>query len=188
MARITKSEQAMFPGVEKMIAPSLVAELSQDELSDRCTHARNLLLKADAVADPVIRAEYKRIAGAALRMPHRREEIEKRVGDIRTKARLSWNKVDGARLEAAADRVLADNPIAPRRQQQLRSALRKAADAGQVACYDKDGNLVGIVDPAKVIPVVAANWRPGGAKAPAPADELNPVTKRRLTAAIVRRP
>lgn len=211
MAKITKSEQALVPGVEKLISKQLLDILDQDEVADRAHYAAQLMAKAAATDDPTIRKSWSVQAGAVLRMPKRREEIEKRVADLRTKARLSenWNKVSAAGLRDQADRVLADNPIAPRRQQALRAQLRKAADAGQMAIYDADGNLVGVVDPAKVTRLINPKTQaaaekdaepgpagqselgtpktPASAETPAAAGMPDEVAKRRRTIGVVTR-
>lgn len=172
MARITKSESSLIPNVELMMSGPLIKMLDQDEVSDRVHYAAELKAKAKAKAadDPTIRRAWELRAGAVLQMPRRREEIEKQVGDLRTKARLSWNAVAAAGLRDEADRVLDANPIAPRRQQALRKALRKAAGEGQIAVYDKDGNLVGTVAPEKVTRLIQPS-APAAKGDPAPAGQ-----------------
>lgn len=156
MARITKAEQAIIPNVQLMMPETLLKSLDQDEVSDRVHHARELMAKAAAAEDPTIKRAWSQRAGAVLRAPKPRDQIEKQVADLRTKAKLSWSPVSAAHLRDEAERILAANPIAPRRQQQLRAALQKAAAEGQVAVYDADGNLVGTCDPEKVTRLVSA--------------------------------
>lgn len=159
MARITKAEQALIPNVQVMMPSDLVSKLDQDEVADRVHYAKQLITKAAATTDPTLRQSWNKLAGAVLRTPLPREQVEKQVQDLRIKARMSWSKPAAEQLQDQADRFLADNPIAPRRQQAVRRQLAKAADAGQMACYDRDGNLIGTVDPSKLTFLVDANGK-----------------------------
>lgn len=156
MARITKAEQSLVPSIGMMVAPALLARLSQDELSDRAHYAATLLCKAAAQTDPTIKTGYSRLAGAVLQAPIPRDEVETQAQDLLTKAQLTVAQPMAEQLRAQAQRLLEDNPVAPRRQQRVRAALRKAADEGQVAVYTADGTLVGVCDPAKITRVVSA--------------------------------
>ncbi|GAA2034614.1 hypothetical protein GCM10009839_38930 [Catenulispora yoronensis] len=206
MARITKGEQALIPNVGLMMSDSLIKSLTQDELSDRVHYASTLMAKARITDDPTLRRSYSNLASAVLRAPESRDETERHAGDLLTKARLTFSPVDAARLRDQAQKLLDDNPVAPRRQDRLRKALRKAAADGQVAVYDKDGNLVGVCDPGKITELIqppqpsanddqaAVGQRDmGTAKAP-PAAETpaagtpDEVAKRRLSGIVVRRP
>jgi len=154
MARVTRAEQALVPNLQVIMPEPLVKSLTQDELSDRAHYASTLMAKARATDDPTLKKSYSALAGAVLRSPEAREETERRVEDLRLKAQLTFSKVDAARLRDQAQKILDENPIAPRRQQAMRKALRKAADAGQMAVYDKDGSLVGVCDPEKVVHLI----------------------------------
>lgn len=207
MARITKAEQSLIPNVSLFLNGELLQTLDQDEVADRVYYAKQLMTKAAATTDPTLKQSWNKLAGAVLQAPKPREQIEKQVEDLRTKARLSWNAVAAAGLRDEADRVLAANPIAPRRQQALRKALRKAADSGQIAVYDANGNLVGTCDPEKVTRLIpppqpsagddqaaAAGQRdmgtaknPPAAETPA-ADTPDEITKQRRTGVLIRRP
>lgn len=159
MARITKAEQALIPNVNVLMPSDLVSKLDQDEVADRVHYAKQLITKAASTTDPTLKQSWSKLAGAVLRTPLPRDQVEKQVQDLRIKARMSWSKPAAEQLHDQADRFLADNPIAPRRQQAMRKALKKAADSGMVAAYDKDGNLVGVVDPAKVTFLVDASGK-----------------------------
>lgn len=170
MARITKSEQALIPNIQVLMPETLVKSLDQDEVSDRVHYARELMTKAAAATDPTLKQSWSKLAGAVLRAPKRRTEIEKQVEDLRIKAKLSWSPVSAAQLRDEADRVLAANPTAPRRQEGLRKALRKAAVEGMTAVYDADGNLVGVCDPAKITGLIQS-LKPAAKGDPAPAGQ-----------------
>jgi hypothetical protein len=172
MAKITKSEQAVMPDISRLIEPSLIAKLSQDELSDRVHHARALLRKSAVQADPTLKRGYAQLAGAVLRSNEPRDEVEKHYNDLMVKAQLTASTVIAGQLRDSAHQYLDAHPIAPRRQQAVRAQLAKAAADGQLGVWDKDGNLLGTVDPTKVTPLVSA---PGGAqpaaKGQAPEDD-----------------
>jgi hypothetical protein len=172
MARITKSEQAVMPDVSRLIPADLVAKLSQDELNDRVHHARALLRKSAAQTDPTLKRGYSQLAGAVLRTNEPRDEVERHYRDLMTKAALTQSSVISGQLMDSARRYIEEHPIAPRRNEAVRAQLTKAAKDGQLGVWDKDGNLLGTVDPMKVTPLVSAS---GGeqpaAKGQAPEDD-----------------
>lgn len=197
MARITKAEQALIPNVGLFVSGDVLQRLTQDELSDRVHYARQLMTKAAATRDPDIKKGYNRLAGAVLQAPRTREETEHQAEDLLTKAALTPAAPIAEQLRAQALRFLEANPVAPRRQQAVRQALRKAADEGQVAVYDKDGNLVGTCNPAKITRLVQvkapdapadaqAPQEPAAAPAPAPVAKAQANARR--TIAVLTRP
>lgn len=209
MAKITKAEQSLIPNVELMISKQVLETIDQDEVADRVHYAKQLINKANAVEDSTLRRSWNSLAGAVLQMPNRREEVLKQVEDLRVRAKMSWNAVSAAGLRDQADRLLETHPVAPRRQESLRKALKAAADAGMMAVHDKDGNLVGVVDPTKVTRLApppqpsagddqaaAAGQRDLGTAKNPPAAETpaadtpaaDDVAKQRLRGIVVRRP
>jgi hypothetical protein len=154
MARITKAEQSLIPTIGLLAGRQLLERLSQDELSDRVHYAHDLMAKAAATKDPTIKQGYNRLAGAVLQAPMLRDDAENQARDLLTKAQLTRAVPIADQLRAQAQRLLEDNPVAPRRQQAVRRALQKAANEGQVAVYDAAGNLVGTCDPAKITQLI----------------------------------
>ena len=168
MATITKSEQSLVPHIGLVVGTALLSRLSQDELSDRAHYVAELQAKAAAAGEPVLKQAYGRLAGAVLQEPMPRDEVLKHVGDMNTKADLMPDGPPARQLRAAAETYLDEHPVAPKRQQRVRAMLRKAADAGQVAVYDADGNLVGTCDPQKITRLVPAKAPDAAPPAPAP--------------------
>jgi hypothetical protein len=157
MARITKAEQAVMPDVSRLIPADLVAKLSQDELNDRVHYARACLKKSAVQDNPTLERGYRLLAGAVLRTSEPRDEVEKHYRDLVTKAGLTQSSVISGQLLDSARQYLEQHPIAPRRNEQVRAQLAKAAADGQLGVWDKDGNLLGTCDPSKVTPLVSAS-------------------------------
>lgn len=146
-----------MPDIGRLVPPDLVAKLSQDELNDRVHCARAHLAKAAAQTDPTLKRAYSQLAGAVLRSNEPRDEVEKRYRDLVLKAGLTQSSVISGQLMDSARRYIEEHPIAPRRNEQVRAQLTKAAKDGQLGVWDKDGNLLGTVDPTKVTPLVSAS-------------------------------
>lgn len=153
MAQTTnRNEPRQLALIKSMIPPDVARSLDPDELGDRLVEAARLLARATAETSPVLAKCHADQAKAMLAAPPR-EQTKATIRALMLKSARASSAEDIDRYRAEAERVKAAHPMAPRRRP---PAVRKAdANEAQVAVFDETGNLIGLVDKAKIIPVMS---------------------------------
>jgi hypothetical protein len=160
----------------RLIPADVLASLPQAELHDRVQHAEALARRAQAATDPVLRRGYAAVAKAVL-AARPRAEVEREAAQLRVRAAAMPHSQRAAELRARAERLIEDNPPAPRRAETAAVAIAKAkaGDARMVAVFNQAGELIGVCDPAEIQPVAGSS----GGPVPVGKARPRPVTARR---------
>jgi hypothetical protein len=146
MAQVTQSVAAVHGMRPYLIPAPTLAKLSQSELVARLDHVADLSARAERASNPVIADCYRSVAKAALTaLPP--AELTQLLHDKRAKAaRLGPSMGDD--LLRQADELEARNPMPPK------ASVRKAqGEPSLTPCYDRNGNLIGVVDESAVTPI-----------------------------------
>ena len=167
MATITTAIRKAHGDAASLIPVPILKSLPQDELLDRLAHAEDLTARA---RDPELAEAYAVLAKAML-TAQPRDAVAKEIARRYLRASREPDRAKADAIRRGAIRLIERNPPAPERADVAKArkiAKAKAqGSAAMQAVFDRNGNLIGVVDPADITP--ATEPRPTGGSEPRPA-------------------
>jgi hypothetical protein len=149
---VTKAISARHGMAAELVPADIRAKIPQAELLDRLEAARELVAKSQTASDATLRRGYSQLARAILGAQPR-AVTERQHRELLAKA-AGTSPALAETIRRQAAELLERHPVAPRRADSERVAKAAAeTPGGYVAVYDAAGQLVGLVDPAKIQPV-----------------------------------
>jgi hypothetical protein len=196
MAKVTREIRDEYGLAADLVPTAILKSIPQEELFDRLAYCRELTRKSQTAIDPVARRGYAHLARAMISARPRAEIQREHTERIAKAAGLPPGSRQAQAIKGEALDFLDANPVAPRRRDHVNVA-KAAEKAGpdQVVIYDAGGKVVGLCDPAEIVPLVGMSAitanspaaEPAAKPTGEPADEPAAVGKARRPVQPIRR-